>query len=257
MGVKFPSGGGSSKPSSQTILADSFKAETLAIARLRMPKAGLNRAIGTDLTDDLSAAALSTGVGTSPVLDSTFTGGVYGLSNATIALNPTAPGAATYNPILGSLENPMSESYMGRIRFWIDAAVFTTGTQVRLLSLENQATPAHCIQLRSNGSTSTTQLFIDLAGTLFSCGPDGVLAGGNSFVPRAQMVTASFYFDITTGLFKWEFGDVINPLNALSGSQLNTMPVDATSFLTRSNDTTIGNNFKVDALAFAYQASFV
>lgn len=236
-----------------------FEDDTLAFARAQMPNAGFDRAIGSTLTP-ITEVALSTPNG--PVNDPTVTGGAVKFSAAAasyLALNPAT--ASTYNPVLGSFGSKTT-AWLKRVRALINAAAFTNGTSIVLCSLDNMATfggaSTSQIQLLSIGTTAqpgATQLFIRLTtggvSSVFSAGPDGVL-GGAGGVPINQMFTAALWND---GIFiRWAINDVFNQANkldALLGQQVN-LPADAVNALVWSNDLTIGNNFVVDAVSFAY-----
>lgn len=242
-----------------------FAEDTLFAAQRLMPDRGFNRVMGTDFLPITEASLSAAGT---PVVDPTQAGGVVKFSGTAgqLALNPVTPGAATYNPILGSFES-MAAPWLMRGRFMINATAFTAATSVILLSLDGSGVggggATHKIQLLSVGSTHAQQLFIRLQNAALgpidvSCGPDGILGGANALVPVNQWFYATLYFDGVN--IRWAFQDQFNALNLLNAlnmaaPNMDAMPNDATSVTVQNTDTTIGANFMVDAVAIAYCAA--
>jgi hypothetical protein len=252
-------------PLGTTQVPTSFAEETLLIARQLMPDRAFNRVLGSDGTPitEFSLSAAGT-----PVVDPTQAGGVVKFSGTAgqLALNPVTPGAATYNPILGSFDS-MSTPWFIRGRALLNFQAFTAATSVILASLDGSGVggggATHKIQLLSVGSSvgGAQQLFIRLQNatlgpTDVSCGPDGLLGGANGLVPVNQYFTYSLYFDRVN--IRWAFQDQYNnPINllngmAMTGPNMDAMPNDATSVTLQNTDTTNGANIFIDALAIAY-----
>lgn len=257
-----------------------FDDETLAIAKALMPGLGFGRKLGTDFTP-IWEAALS--AANTPVIDIARegTGGVVSFSGAgasSVALNPVTPGAATYNPILGLFACKCA-GWLLRAKIFINATAFTAGTAIVLCSLDGSGVggsgATNKIQIVSNPTLSPRQTYVRLQNTSggpsdWSTGQDGYLGGPGSLLMPNQWTTVTLYFD---GVFiRWMFGDQFNALNKLDATvlavpasggaaigQLDWMPGvaaagsdSACSVTMSSTDTTIGANFKADALAIAY-----
>lgn len=251
----------------------SFAEETKLLAQILMPDRAFNRCVGTDFVPIWEASLSATGT---PVIDagapppSAFGGGVvkFSATAGQLALNPTTPGGATYNPILGSFES-MATPWAIRGKALLNFTAFTSATNLVLASLDNSTTGVaagtHSIQLLSAGSTHAQQLFVQLKnaagnGPLISCGPDGILGGANSYVVPNQWFWYTLYFDGVS--IRWAFNDQFNPANRLDATgttpgigNMDNMPNDATAVVLSNTDTTNGANIYVDALAFAYCAT--
>jgi hypothetical protein len=253
-----------------------FATETLYIAQSLMPSMGFNRVLGTDF-DPIWEAALS--AANTPVVDITKvgTGGIVsfsGVGTSSLALNPVTPGSATYNPVLGAFAS-RAAAWMVRARLLINATAFTAGTTIVLLSLDGSGVggggATHKMQIVSNPTLNPQQTYVRLQSAAagpadYSTGPDGLLNGSGSGLTANQFVNVTLYFDGVR--LRWMFGNQYNALNVLDATvlsvpasggsaigQLDDMPDDATSVTMSSTDTTIGANFKVDALAIAYCAN--
>lgn len=253
----------------QTQRPTSFAEETLLLAQYLMPDRGFNRMLGTDLLQLTDVALSAAGP---PVLDTTapvFSGGVVKFSGTAgfFGLNPTTPGATTYQSILGAFDSAASP-WLLRGRGLLNFVTFTAATSVVLLSLDNGdgsgAAPTQYVQLCSNGSgvNGAQQLFIRMnvgAGNVdVSCGPDGVLGGASSLVPVNRMFEYLLGFD--GGSVFWAFRDQVKPANRLSAlsmvaPNMDAMPLDARFVTVRNTDTTNGANIYVDAVAIAYCAT--
>jgi hypothetical protein len=244
----------------------SFIEETLLIAQQLMPDRAFNRVVGTDFTPITEASLSAAGT---PVVDPTQAGGWVKFSGTAgqLALNPVTPGAATYNPILGTFDS-MASPWLIRGRAMLNFQAFTAATSVILASLDGSGVggggATHKIQLLSIGSTHLQQLYIRLQNATLgpidvSAGPDGLLGGANSQVAVNQPFTYTLYFDRVN--IKWAFNDQYNnPINllngaAMSGPNMDAMPNDATSVTLQNTDTTNGANISIDALAIAFRAA--
>jgi hypothetical protein len=243
-----------------------FAHETLLIAQQLMPDRAFNRSMGTDFLPITEASLSAAGT---PVVDPTQAGGWVKFSGTAgqLALNPVTPGAATYNPILGTFDS-MASPWLIRGRAMLNFQAFTAATSVILASLDGSGVggggATHKIQLLSIGSTHLQQLYIRLQNATLgpidvSAGPDGLLGGANSQVAVNQPFTYTLYFDRVN--IKWAFNDQYNnPVNllngaAMSGPNMDAMPNDATSVTLQNTDTTNGANISIDALAIAYRAA--
>ena len=244
-----------------------FEKETLDLAQKYFPDAGFNRCVGTDFTPVWEASLAGTSL---PTIDPLYDGGVvqFGAGGTSqVALNPTTPGGTAYNPIIGSQFQTRATPWLIRGRMLINATQFTNGTETVLLSMDDGVSlggATHMIQLVGMGAVDTSMVQIRLRGGNFFTGPtnvgigkDGVL-GGDGGIPVNQMFNIVLYFDGTK--IGWMINDKFDPTNTLDATkgQMLAMP-QLVGWVTvnssASNDTTIGNNFKLDALACAYGAT--
>lgn len=249
------------------------KDETLLLVRKLMPDRGFNRCVGTDFVPIWEASLSATGT---PVLDagapppSAFGGGVvkFSATAGQLALNPTTPGGASYNPVVGSFDS-RGQPWAIEGKALLNFTAFTAATSLVLASFDNSTTGVaagtHSIQLLSAGSTHPQQLFVQLKnaagnGPLVPCGPDGILGGADSYVVPNQWFKYLLYFDGFN--IRWAFNDQFNNANRLDATgtvsglgNMDNLPDDASAVVLSNSDTTNGANIYIDSLTFAYCAT--
>jgi hypothetical protein len=265
-------GGSSAVAAGGPAAAASFEAESIAWFKQWMPQNRLNRSVGSDLKAPWEVALSAANPPTVPAANLTSSGGIltFPAAASQFALNPTAPGATTYAPIL-ALYASRGAPWGLRGRALLKFSAFSNGT-VALLSLDGGlANPTHKIQLVSNPTLSAQQTYIRLQGATggpadYSTGPDGLLGGTGSQLGVNVMCTFALFFD--DGRVRWNFGDQYNPLNVLDGTllsvpdsggaairQLDYLLDDGQYASAQCSDTVSGPLIYYDALALVYGAS--
>lgn len=251
-----------------------FVRDTLTLAQMLNPGLGFNEVVGTNGTPAWEYALSGTNT---PTRNTYFSGGglaFVGTANSWVALNPTTPGGAAYSPIIGNQFQTRAVPWFLRARLFINATQVSANSELVLLSLDKSTTGGSnavghiqlvIIAAGGSGPPSTTQCRIRLRGGAFtagpvdfSCGPDGNLGTFGSYLPVNQWFNVAMWFDLET--IRWAFSDIYNSANALNGlaHQLDAMPPDVGCVTCNSsalNDTTIGANYLIGGLAFAYAQS--